>query len=330
MATYKVPQDVEAEDKLLGPFTFRQFIYLVVVAIAGFLAYGLSRIFWGLALIPTPIMLFFLILALPLKKDQPMETYLTAVVRFWMKPRLRLWEPEGTFELVEITAPQSTEFNLTKEYSGTEASQRLSYLSQIVDTGGWASRGLTSAIDNVSLSDTVVAEAQTTQDMFDSTTGVAQNFDSMIDQSDTAHRKAVLATMQQASQGPPTLASVMQPQPAPPSNFATTQPSPTTPVAATPVADEPDVAFNPYPSAIHQRILQPHDIPPSTPASQTVQTDDAAPQKQAQAPSEETLPPDIMRLATSKDLSISTIAREAERLHKKHLQEDEEVIVSLR
>ena len=35
MAEYKVAQDVEAEDKLIGPFSFRQFIYLIIVAIAG-------------------------------------------------------------------------------------------------------------------------------------------------------------------------------------------------------------------------------------------------------------------------------------------------------
>ena len=38
MAVYKVPQDVEAEDKLLGPFSFRQFIYLIVAALAIFIA----------------------------------------------------------------------------------------------------------------------------------------------------------------------------------------------------------------------------------------------------------------------------------------------------
>ena len=30
MAVYKVPQDVEAEDKLLGPFSFKQFIFLLI------------------------------------------------------------------------------------------------------------------------------------------------------------------------------------------------------------------------------------------------------------------------------------------------------------
>ena len=35
MAQYKVPQDVEAEDKLIGPFSFRQFIYLGVAVLTG-------------------------------------------------------------------------------------------------------------------------------------------------------------------------------------------------------------------------------------------------------------------------------------------------------
>ncbi|MGH7158305.1 MAG: PrgI family mobile element protein [Candidatus Saccharimonadales bacterium] len=33
MATYKVIQDIEAEDKILGPLTLRQFIYAGVAAI---------------------------------------------------------------------------------------------------------------------------------------------------------------------------------------------------------------------------------------------------------------------------------------------------------
>ena len=85
MANYKVPQDVEAEDKLLGPFTFRQFVYLMVVFGAIVLAVGLFQIFPLLAVIPVPFGLFFLILALPIKKDQPMETYLAAVLTYHEK-----------------------------------------------------------------------------------------------------------------------------------------------------------------------------------------------------------------------------------------------------
>lgn len=323
MSVYKVPQDVEAEDKLLGPFTFRQFIYLIVVAIAGLLAWGLSRIFIGLIVIPMPVMIFFLILALPLKKDQPMETYLSAVVRFWLKPRRRVWDPEGNVTTVEITAPTTAAEHLTKDFSGSEASQRLAYLAQIVDTGGWASRGLTSATDNVNLSDTLVAEAQSAEDMLDSSASVSQNLEDMITKTDTANKQAMIAqmhaTLQQTQQ--PQVASVAQPR------IPVTTPQ-ATPTMLLPTATQPpvnndtpsNVSFNPYPSAIHQKVISPSG-PAATPPAATEE-------EKPQASSPETVSPDIMRLATSKDLSISTIAREAQRLRDK--EAGEEVVISLR
>ena len=93
MANYKVPQDVEADDKLLGPFTFRQFIYLMIVFGCVVLATGLFQIFPLLAVIPVPVGLFFIVLALPIKKDQPMETYLAAILTYHLKPKNRLWMP---------------------------------------------------------------------------------------------------------------------------------------------------------------------------------------------------------------------------------------------
>lgn len=321
MAVYKVPQDVEAEDKLLGPFSFRQFIYLIVAALAIFLAYGLSRAFWALAIIPVPLVVFFLVLALPLKKDQPMETYLTAIVRFLLKPHVRLWDPEGEFELVEITAPLVQDGPELKDFSGEEASRRLRYLSQVVDTGGWATRGLTSSLDNLSLSDTVVAEAQSTEDVFDNSGSVSQNIGSMITESDEARKREMIQTMQA------TIQATSQPAATPPVAVPV---EPAEPVAQTTFSPDPamHVKYSPYPSAMHQTVI---GTTAPSPPPQTAPSEPPSPQpEQPQASSEEPISPDIMRLAASKDLSISTIAREAERLQKKHLQEDEEVVVSLR
>lgn len=54
MATYKVPQDVEADDKLIGPFSFRQFVYLMLVFGLGVAAVALFQVFPLLAIIPLP------------------------------------------------------------------------------------------------------------------------------------------------------------------------------------------------------------------------------------------------------------------------------------
>ena len=43
MAVYKVIQDIEAEDKLLGPLTLKQFIFAVIAAGFVFAAYLLVK-----------------------------------------------------------------------------------------------------------------------------------------------------------------------------------------------------------------------------------------------------------------------------------------------
>lgn len=162
MATYKVPQDVEAEDKLLGPFTFRQFIYLMVIFGCVLLAIALFQIFPLLAVIPLPFIIFFGILALPIKKDQPMETYLAAILQFHTKPNRRFWVPGQSESTILITAPKIKEPSRKRNISEDEASHRLSFLSEIVDSEGHAIKNA-----STTMKDDFYAEAYNTTDMFE-------------------------------------------------------------------------------------------------------------------------------------------------------------------
>lgn len=309
MAVYKVPQDVEAEDKLIGPFSFRQFIYLIVAALGIFAAWLLSKIFIGLIIIPLPIVIALLALALPLRKDQPMETYLIAMIKFFFKPRHRIWDPEGTIAMVRITAPKVSEGPQLKGYGGDEASQRLAYLAQIVDTHGWASRGAMSANDN--LSDIVVAEATQAEDILDDSSGVAQAFSQRIAEADDARKEAVLSQMQShlaASEKSLTNEPALPPQ----------QPTGGTAEGTT---TQP-VHYSPYPKSIHQHVLSPSS---GQPVAQTGSPTE--PSMSANQPGAATVSPDIMRLANNNDLSISAIAHEAQRLKD---NDQNEVVVKLR
>lgn len=301
MSQYKVPQDVEAEDKLLGPFSFRQFIYLIVAAIAGFLAWALAQVFIGLLILPLPIVLFFLILALPLRKDQPMEAYLLAMVQFFLKPHNRYWSPDGDISLVEITAPHVEEKHLTKDYSGDEASQRLAYLANIIDTGGWASRGV-----NPAMTDDAAMAVAHTEDVLDEDSDVGQSFDDLLATSSTKHKQEMIEKLRQ-SLGQSTNPVVPPAEPASLASPATDEPT------------GPAPKYNPYPNAIHQKVID-----PDAASAQPVQpaTDD-----KTLKPSPQTVSPDIMRLANNNDLSISAIA------HQAHLKDDpgeQEVVISLR
>jgi hypothetical protein len=314
MAVYKVPQDVEAEDKLIGPFSFRQFIYLIVAALGIFMAWLLAQIFIGLLVIPLPIIVTFLALALPLRKDQPMETYLIAMLKFFFKPRHRIWDPEGTISLVQITAPKVADGPQLKEFGGSEASQRLAYLAQVVDTQGWATRGAMSASD--SLSDIFVAEASHAEDILDASSGVAQAIDQRITQTDDARLSAVRQQFQAAIQQPQ---HPQQPPQLPPEPQQ---------LAAPQVADDSslpqDIHYNPYPNAMRQHVINPAGVQQPDAPQPVVQT---ASQAQAEKqPGSETVSPDIMRLANNNDLSISALSREAHRLE----NDDKEVVISLR
>ena len=207
MATYKVPQDVEAEDRLLGPFTFRQFVYLLIAAIAGALAAALFQIFPLLAILPLPVVIFFLILALPLKKDQPMETYLAAIVSFYIKPNKRFWRPGQGETTIQITAPKIVEKSRTRDISEEEASHRLSFLSNLVDSEGYAIRGN----HNGNFTENFIADTEDVNDFMDDSQN--QNLINLMQKEKVARHAEIINQMKAAinntenAVGPATISS---------------------------------------------------------------------------------------------------------------------------
>ncbi|HSE61939.1 MAG TPA: PrgI family protein [Candidatus Saccharimonadales bacterium] len=317
MAVYKVPQDVEAEDKLVGPFGFRQFIYLGIAGGLGFVAYLLFRLNPVLITIPLPIIGFFVILALPLRKEQPMETYLLALLRFYMKPKLRLWNPDGTITYVEIVAPKTVERVLHKEFGAETATERLDYLARVMDSRGWSLKG-EGARPGASLTATVAAEAATTSDIMDDHAELAKSFDQKIAQKDEERRQEVVSQMRKAATAPPSQSQAITPA--------------MVGIVPAQQAGGTAPAFNPYPTSMHQRVILPMGDQ-ATQAAQAVQaakaaksgTKNNAKQKPASAVPP-AVSPDIIRLANNDDLSISAIAHEAHRLSAK---EGEEVVIEL-
>ena len=313
MAQYKVEQDVEAEDKLLGPFSFRQFIYLIIVAAACAVAWGLARIFIALAIIPLPVILLFGALALPLRKDQPMEIYMAALVSFYLKPRKRIWIPDGRESLIQITAPKVEEIN-RKDLAQEEVEQRFSYLADIADTGGWSIRHVTpqaQAQVNSAMEPDQYFAAQQTEDPLDDDGSVAHNFDTLISDTNVAQRRYIAEQMRQAAT--PTAAQQTVPPPQSP-NQSSVPPR-----------------YSPYPT-IHQSVVQPlgnqtAEVQP-VPVTQQIANIPSAPTPAAT--SAEPVSDDIIGLANNSGLSIQTIQQEANRIRQKEQEADNgEVFISL-
>lgn len=217
MATYKVIQDIEAEDKLLGPLTLRQFLYAIVVVVLGFIAFRLAILKWFLALPFLPPMALFAVLAAPFGHDQPSEVWLLAKIRFFLKPRRRIWDQSGVKELVTINVPKRPVKIYTDGLTQSEVRSRLHALANTIDSRGWAVKNV-----NVNLygqpayvasaaSDRLVEpsslpqevptiEIQASDDILDAQSNpVAHHLDEMIVASTQAHRQQVLANLSSAT-----------------------------------------------------------------------------------------------------------------------------------
>ncbi len=194
MATYKVPQDVEADDKLIGPFSFRQFIYLLVAGGLAAVAVGLFQIFPALVIIPLPPILLMLALALPLRKDQPMETYLAAIVTYYIKPRRRVWTAGQKETTIQITAPKIVEESRVRDLTQEEATHRLSFLADVVDSGGHSIQQINSNV----MRDDLVAEANQATDMFDEMNSQSQAINRAIDRDREEKHSQVINSMRAA------------------------------------------------------------------------------------------------------------------------------------
>lgn len=234
MASYKVIQDIEAEDKLVGPLTFRQFVYAGIAALNFYLTFLVtSKGAPFLAVVFLPIGLAAAFFAWPWSRDQPTEVWALARFRFLFKPRKRIWDQSGVKELVTITAPVKIERNLTNGLTQTEVKSRLRALADTIDSRGWAIKnvnvslyGQPALIMNDPDSDRLVSinslpqpvdtvDVRPADDILDvKNNRVAQQFDSMIAASEKAHRAEVIEKMQAASA--PNASAVSQSRTLPP------------------------------------------------------------------------------------------------------------------
>ncbi len=94
---YKVPQNIDMEDKIVGPFTMKQFVYLLVCG-------GIIYAWWNylqsnyvnfsieFAVVAIPIGLLGFALALVKINDRPFEYFLLNVFRYLLAPKNVKWK----------------------------------------------------------------------------------------------------------------------------------------------------------------------------------------------------------------------------------------------
>lgn len=106
---FRVPQFIEIEDKIFGPFTFRQFVYLAGGAGLAFLFYKALPI-WISPLFIIPIVGFAVALAFYKINNKPFIMVVEAFLRYAVANKLYIWKkgvrkPEAKKE--EAAAPDA-------------------------------------------------------------------------------------------------------------------------------------------------------------------------------------------------------------------------------
>ncbi|MEK7116643.1 MAG: PrgI family protein [Patescibacteria group bacterium] len=93
-----MPQFIDVEDKIFGPLTLKQFIYLAGGASVGVVAVLFLGVFLGL-LVSSPIIILAAALAFYRINNRPFVHILESAFKYAMKDKLYIWskkEPEET------------------------------------------------------------------------------------------------------------------------------------------------------------------------------------------------------------------------------------------
>lgn len=316
MATYKVIQDIEAEDKFLGPLTLKQFIFGGAGVFFGYLSFFAvtqGATFMLAILLPPMLLGFFL--AIPWSSQQSTEVWLLAKFRYYLKPKIRIWNQSGLEELVTITVPKKIEKQLTDGLDQAEVRSRLKALAETIDTRGWATKNATYAtgynygdnqtserLINPSTIPREVPEIDetTVNDVMDDSNFVSEKLEHMIETSAAERRQQSLEMMDRIRQGEAPSPQAVQFTPPIETDEALLSEQLKSRADSTNISNS------------HLRTL------PVNPAS-------PVPTQPAKAPMTASVNPDIINHARNNDLDVATIARQ---LNKKDT--DDEVVVSLR
>jgi hypothetical protein len=101
---FEVPQFVDVEDKIFGPFTWKQFVYLAGGAGAAFMLF-IFLPFILFVLLGGPVIAFALGLAFYRVNNRPLSFMIEAMVTYFTKGRQYRWKKEVVKEVTATAAP---------------------------------------------------------------------------------------------------------------------------------------------------------------------------------------------------------------------------------
>lgn len=133
---FVVPQFIDAEDKILGPITARQFVIMLVAFLTGAVLWKLLSFVWFL-IVFIPLIAGAGVIAFVRINGQPFHYFFLNGLQTLRRPQLRLWDKgknDSELRTYMKEAPPPPPPPVVRK--GPVSSSRLQELTLVVNTGG--------------------------------------------------------------------------------------------------------------------------------------------------------------------------------------------------
>lgn len=112
---FQVPQFIETEDKIVGPLTLKQFLYLAVAGAIGFISFFILQ-FWLWLIFVMILGIIAAAFAFIKYNGQPLSKTFFAAISYSWNPKMYLWQREETkIKAPEIATPKIKVVKTQKE-----------------------------------------------------------------------------------------------------------------------------------------------------------------------------------------------------------------------
>lgn len=102
---FQLPQFIETEVKLVGPFTLKQFLWIASGAVLAGIMLTVLKGIWIFILVP-PVALFFLGMAFIKIQGMPLVNYAAYALSYFLNPKKYIFSNEEQ-DVTEINNPQN-------------------------------------------------------------------------------------------------------------------------------------------------------------------------------------------------------------------------------
>ena len=131
MALFNIPQFIDTEDKVVGPFTAKQIGWMIAAVATLFVLYSLAgkTAFWFLLL---PVFAIFGGLAFYKPYGQPLTFLLASLFHFFLNPKIYVWKRVP--DIRKATKKVSQNKTDVRREKKTITTEKIEEITRLVDT----------------------------------------------------------------------------------------------------------------------------------------------------------------------------------------------------